>query len=93
MFYQLGFIDNNYFEEISQKKPEEWDYDFAEEVYQSVAKKSLYITNLSKATQTDAKSLKDDTFRAYLRLFQKEISYIQPKLIVTFGNQVSSVFL
>lgn len=93
MLYQLNFIDNLLFNEINEKKSNEWDYDFSEKVYKSVKDNSVYITNLSKATQIDARPLKNAVFRKYLDLFREEINIIKPKLIITFGNQVSSILL
>jgi uracil-DNA glycosylase family 4 len=37
--------------------------------------------------------LKDNYFLDYLPLLEKEIKIIKPKVIVLFGNQVSSIFL
>ena len=93
MFYQLGLLNEKIFVEINSKKPNDWDYQFAEKVYKEVTTKSIYITNLSKATQIDAKPLKDNVFQKYLPLFNNEINTINPKLIITFGNQVSSILL
>jgi len=93
MFYQLGLFDKKFIEEINSKKPNDWNYEFAEFVYQKVKDKSIYITNLSKATQTDAKPLSNNVFEAYLDLFFEEIDIIKPKTIISFGNQVSSVLL
>ena len=53
----------------------------------------IYITNLAKCTQIDARPLKDDYYKAYLKLFMKEMSIVKPKRIVLFGNQVSSIVL
>jgi len=93
MFYQLGLFDKNIFNEINSKKPSDWDYQFSEKVYKKVKNKSIYITNLSKATQIDARPLKNDVFKKYLDLFNNEINSITPKIIITFGNQVSSILL
>ena len=93
MFYQLGFFEEDFFTKINGRKSEDWDYEFANEVYKKVSKNSLYITNLSKATQIDARHLKNEVFRKYLDLFKEEIRIIKPKIIITFGNQVSSVLL
>jgi DNA polymerase len=93
MFFQLGFFDENFFNEIDEKRPCDWNCKFADKVYSKVRDCSLYITNLSKATQIDARHLKDEVFREYLDLFKKEINIIKPKIIITFGNQVSSVLL
>jgi len=91
MFFQLGFFNKAFFDDINSKKPNDWDYEFAEKIYKGVKDNSLYITNLSKATQADARPLKDEVFRKYLSLFLEEMDVVKPKIIITFGNQVSSV--
>jgi len=93
MFCQLGLFKADFFSEINQKKPNEWDYKFAKKVYKKVQDNSIYITNLSKATQIDARALKDEVFRKYLDLFMKELTIVKPKVMITFGNQVSSILL
>ncbi len=93
MFFQLGFFDDNFFNEIEKKNPNDWDYEFANKVYSKVRENSIYITNLSKATQIDARHLNNEVFREYLDLFIEEIKSINPQIIITFGNQVSSVLL
>ena len=93
MFYQLGLFDEQFINVINSMKPIDWDYAFAESVYKKVYDNSIYITNLSKATQVDARPLSNDVFRKYIELFQNEINQIRPQVIITFGNQVSSVLL
>lgn len=93
MFFQLGFLEEAFFNEINEKSPNDWDYEFADKVYTKVSDNSLYITNLSKATQVDARPLKNEIFREYLDLFWEEINNINPRIIITFGNQVSSILL
>jgi len=93
MFFQLGFFEENFFNEINEKKPSDWDYKFADKVYTKVSANSIYITNLSKATQIDARPIRDDVFREYLDLFKEEINILNPRIIITFGNQVSSILL
>jgi len=93
MFYQLGLLDRQLFDEISARKPADWDYQFSKTVYKKISGNSIYITNLSKATQIDARPLPDETFRQYLDLLKEEIGIIKPGAIITFGNQVSSVML
>ncbi len=93
MFFQLGFLDDKIFDEIKNKIPKDWDYGFAEKVYKEIKNKKAYITNLSKATKTTAENPKNSEFREYLKLFEEEISYLKPKIIITFGNQVSSIVL
>lgn len=53
----------------------------------------MFITNLGKCTQTDARPLPDEVLKKYLDLLFKEINIIKPKIIITFGNQVSSIIL
>jgi DNA polymerase len=93
MFNKLGIISDELFGEIYSKRPEHWDCDFSERVYKNIADKKIYITNLGKCTQEDAVHLKDSVFKDYLDLLYKEIAEINPKKIVTFGGQVSSIFL
>ncbi len=93
MFNQLNFLSKKFLDKINKRKPTEWDYNFAKEIYQEVKKDSIYITNLSKATQIDARPLKNSVFKEYLELFKEEIFSIKPKIIITFGNQVSSITL
>ncbi|MEI7477076.1 MAG: uracil-DNA glycosylase family protein [bacterium] len=93
MFYHLGLIDKKLIEEINKKKPADRSPSFSEEVYKQISKQSIYITNLSKATQIDARPLPDEVFRQYVDLFHEEVARIKPKIIITFGNQVSSVLL
>ncbi len=93
MFYQLWFLDKNIFEKSQSKKSTERDYNFAETLYQEIKKNWIYITNLSKATQVDARPLNNNVFKDYLELLKQEIDEIKPKTIITFWNQVSSIFL
>jgi len=93
VFNRLGLLSSEVLEQILLKKPKDWDVNFANFVYDEVKKNKFYITNLAKCTQADASSLKDDIFKEYLQLLELEISVINPKKIVCFGNQVSSLFL
>ena len=58
-----------------------------------VAKQGLYITNLAKCTQDDARPLPDKVFKEYRDLLLEEIKMVNPKKIILFGNQVSSIVL
>jgi uracil-DNA glycosylase len=93
MFHQLGLFNKEFIYEILSKKPTDWDYSFAQTVYKKVCDNSIYITNLSKATQIDARALPNEIFRKYVDLFKYEIDTTKPKIIITFGNQVSSILL
>ena len=75
------------------KKSNEWNEDFAEKVYDEVKKNNIFITNLGKCTQIDARPIQNSVYEKYLNLLEQEIEIINPKIIILFGNKVSSVFL
>ena len=75
------------------KKPQKWDEKFADLVYENVEKHNYFITNLGKCTQVDARVLPNFVYSEYLDLLFKEIEIINPKIIITLGNQVSSIVL
>lgn len=93
LFYDVGLVDDSIYEEIRSKKPKEWDYEFADKVYEMVTNKKVFITNLGKCTQIDARPLPDEVLKKYLKLLYKEFEIIKPRVIITFGNQVSSIVL
>lgn len=93
LFHDLEIITDNLYKEIKSKPGKEWTPEFADRVYQEVENKKVYITNLAKCTQEDARPLKDEVFKQYLDLFFKEIAIVRPKKVILFGNQVSSIVL
>lgn len=93
LFYQLELVDDEIYQEIRTIKGTEWTEDFAERVYQDVIKHKYFITNLGKCTQIDARPLPDSVYLEYLNLLKKEFEIINPKVIILFGNQVSSIIL
>lgn len=93
LFYKIGLLDEEIYQEIISKKPQEWDEKFADMVYSKVEKHKYFITNLGKCTQTDARVLPNSVYSQYLDLLCKEIEIINPKIIITLGNQVSSIVL
>lgn len=93
LFYQVNLLDKEIYDEIYTLKPKDWDYDFADKVYSYVEDKKYFITNLGKCTQVDARPLPDSVLASYLKLLLKEIDIIKPKVVITFGNQVSSIIL
>lgn len=93
LFFILNLLDKAIYERIRSIKGKEWTEDFASEVYDNVCKHRYFITNLGKCTQIDARPLPDSVYKKYLHLFEKEIEIINPKVIVLFGNQVSSLVL
>lgn len=90
---KCGLFSSKLNQEIKDKKPKDWTPSFCEKVYEEVEKKKLWITNLAKCTQDDARPLKDEIFLAYKELLKKELNKIKPKTIIFFGNQVSSIML
>lgn len=80
-------------EEIKSKKPKDWTPEFCEYVYAEVKKQRLWITNLAKCTQDDARPLPDNIFIQYKDLLKEELKLINPQKIFFFGNQVSSIML
>jgi len=93
LFYQVNLLDKEIYDEIYSLKPKDWNYDFADKVYSYVEDKKYFITNLGKCTQVDARPLPDSVLASYLKLLLKEIDIIKPKVVITFGNQVSSIIL
>ncbi len=93
LFADLAFISRALHADIQHARAEEWTPAFAARAYEELASKRVYVTNLAKCTQVDARPLHDNVFREYLSLLHEEISLTQPERIVTFGNQVSSIVL
>ncbi len=93
IFRELNLLDASIYSKIISLKPEQWDTGFAKKVYMDIENHSVYITNLAKCTQSDARPLSNSVFKEYLSLMYKEIELVRPKRIVAFGNQVSSILL
>lgn len=93
LFMAVDLLDSDLYEEIKNKKGTDWTPEFCTKVYDNVKKHNIFITNLGKCTQIDARPLKDNYFLDYLPLLEQEIKIINPKVIILFGNQVSSIFL
>lgn len=93
LFKEVGLLSENTYKDIQSKKPKDWDYEFSDCVYEELTNNKIFITNLGKCTQIDARPLSDEVLKKYLELLFKEIDIIRPKVIITFGNQVSSIIL
>ena len=93
LFCAVNLLDKDIYNEIKSKKGSEWTEDFSKKVYDDVKEHNIFITNLGKCTQVDARPLPDAVFLKYLKLLEKEIEIIKPKVVVLFGNQVSSIVL
>ncbi len=90
---KLNLIDIQITSQILNLKPNEWDSNFALSLYSYISNNSIYITNLAKCTQADASHLSNSVFKDYLNQTLDEIYTINPKKIITFGGQVSSILL
>lgn len=93
LFYQINLLDKKIYNEILKRKPNDWTERFSDKVYENVEKYNYYITNLGKCTQVDARPLHDNVYKKYLKLLFEEIGITTPKIIITFGNQVSSLVI
>ncbi|KKQ24006.1 hypothetical protein A2108_00610 [Candidatus Wolfebacteria bacterium GWA1_42_9] len=93
LFYKLGVISEENFRKTQLLKPAEWTPVFSKRIYLEIQKNKVYVTNLAKCTQPDARPLHGKIFRDYRDVMLREILLINPKKIITFGNQVSSILL
>lgn len=93
LFFRLNLLDEDIYDRIRSIKGKEWTEEFASEVYDNVKKHKFFITNLGKCTQIDARPLPNSVYKKYLNLLEQEIEIINPKVIILFGNQVSSLVL
>lgn len=93
LFIKLDLLDKEIYSNIKSMKGSEWTEEFANKVYEDVKKHKYFITNLGKCTQIDARELPDSVYKEYLHLLKQEFNIINPKVIILFGNQVSSIVL
>lgn len=93
LFVELDLIDKKIYTKIKSIKGSEWTEEFAKEVYDNVTEHKYFITNLGKCTQIDARELPNSVYKEYLHLLEQEFTIIKPKVIILFGNQVSSIVL
>lgn len=93
LFYEVNLLDEDVYFSIKSKKPKDWIEEFASYVYNNIESHKVFITNLGKCTQVDARPLPDSVYIKYLDLFYKELELVNPKIVILFGNQVSSIIL
>lgn len=93
LFYQLELLDEEIYIKIKKYKPADWTEEFAKQVYEDVEKHKYFITNLGKCTQVDARVIPNSVYEEYLDLLKQEIEITNPKVVILFGNQVSSIVL
>lgn len=93
IFHQLTLLSDSLFKRTQESQPEQWDVDFAHRIYSELKRKKVFVTNLAKCTQLDARPLSNDIFKNYRELMLEEIATVNPRHIISFGNQVSSILL
>ena len=92
-FTKCGLFSSELNKEIQSKKPKDWTPKFCIKVYNEVKKQKIWITNLAKCTQEDARPLSNEVFLKYKDLLKEELKIVNPKKIIFFGNQVASIML
>lgn len=90
---KCNLFDKELNERIKAMKPRDWSVSFCEEVYKVIENNGVWMTNLAKCSQDDARELSDDIFLQYKGLLLEELAKINPEKIFLFGNQVSSIVL
>lgn len=93
LFHKVDLLSDTLFERTQQLKAHEWSTDFVIELYTYLSNQRLYLTNLAKCSQLDARHLHNNVFTEYLAHTKEEIVKVNPQKIITFGNQVSSILL
>jgi len=91
MLYALWWIPEQLFMQTQALHTSLRQPDFAHNLYKELSNKGIYITNLAKCTQSDAKPLPNQVFRDSLPWFVHEMHCLWASALVTFGNQVSSI--
>lgn len=85
LFADAGLIDQS-LNELIQKTKIGWTEDFALQVYEHVAKKDLYITNIVKWAGLDAKLPEKEKLKLYAPLLIKELEDLGAEKVVLFGQ-------
>lgn len=93
MLGSLNLISPNPLNSICSLPAEKWEEEDALRIYKHIKEQGVYITNLASCTQPDARPLANKVFREYIPIIYDEILSVNPKKIISFGNQVSSMLL
>jgi len=83
VFSQAGHFDGDLLREISTRK--EWDINFADKVYDHLANRGFYFTNLVKWTGANGDLPDSFKVKTFLPILIREIELVDPEYIVTFG--------
>ena len=73
LFKEVNLISNDTFEIIHSKKPKDWDYEFSDFVYEELTNNKVFVTNLGKCTQVDARALSDEVLKSIFYYFLKKL--------------------
>lgn len=90
---KLGIVDQAILHKIQSFKTHDWTPQFTQDLYSHVAQNKAYLTNLARCTQPDARHIPDIVFRESRDVTIHEISLVNPEIIISFGNQVSTHLL
>ena len=93
LFFRLKLIGPEDFRHTQTLPSDGWPEAFARRLYRRISENGVYVTNLAKCTQIDARPLPDKIFRAYMESMHREIISLHPDKIIAFGGQVSSLIL
>lgn len=93
MFYGLWFLSGELYNTTQSYKSTDRNPEFVFRLYHHLSEQWIYITNLAKCTQSDAKPLANKVFQEYMELMRKELEELDAEHIFSFGNQVSSILL
>lgn len=93
LMHKLNVISDKTIALIESMDEEDWTDEFVVKLYSEVSSSGAYLTNLARSTQPDARHISDTIFRESRKVTLEEISIIRPRMIIAFGNQVSTTLL
>jgi len=64
LFVATNLFDVDIYNEIKSKKANEWDKEFAEKIYDEMKRNKMFITNLGKCTQIDARPIQNSVMKS-----------------------------
>ncbi len=93
LFADVGVFDKALNTKVQALKSGEWTPELVEEIYENLAEHKAYATGLGRCVQPDARPLPNSVFQESRAVTLAEIAQINPSVIISFGNQVSSNLL
>lgn len=92
VLHEAWFINDYWMNQLEDKKGK-WDAEFTEKLYKYLEEEQLYLTNIVKKAEIDARLPQSKLIKDYSDIFFKEIELVNPKKIVVFGKIPMSVFM